>query len=317
MKKNIKNKNENLMPILFAMLPLTAFALYILHMVSGYNNSSGAPYITFNSTYPLIILGEYVLITVLLFPFILNSKKEPRLSLYILPLMLFSGMGMMRFDSESAIKVERLDNSTPIMFLILFITLLLMAFSGHTLTGAVGIITGTAIYPVFALSFVPFITAAAFLFGKEKQKEHLISLILNSVLSAGAFIYGALKLDVTDIAFNKKYIPVILLVLACAVFFLYKKEYKLLPLSLLPLFPLAAGIIFGGFPTVLFTMIASVAPFVILLGTAALKGENEKIKGYAKELSHNPVIYIIVAVFILHTAGAMFVNPGFFYGNYV
>ncbi len=310
MKKN--KKKENFTKILFIIIPLTAFALYILHLVSGFSNSDGRIYISYNSMYPVILLGEYALITVLLFPFILNSKKEPELNLFILPLMLFGALGMMRLDSATPITSTEADHAPSIMFIILFITLIVMAFSGYTLTGILGTITGSALYPAFGICFSPFVAAAAFLFNKKKGKKYRISIILNGVLSLGAFIYGALKLEITDIAFSKKYIPVIFLVLVFSAFTLFRKEYKLLPLSVLPLFPLVSGMVFGAFPTPLFTLSASVAPFAILLGTAALKGENEKIKGYAKSLSHNPVIYIIVAVFILHTAGAYFVNPGFF-----
>lgn len=312
MKKNIKKKKKNHIKIFLIMLPLTALALYILHIASAYDTSDGVIFISYSSTYPLILLGEYALITVLLFPFILNSKKEPELNLFILPLMLFGALGMMRLDSATPVTSTEADYDPSIMFIILFITLVVMAFSGHTLSGILGTLTGTALFPAFGICFSPFITAAAFIFNKEKKKEHLVSTILNGALSVGAFIYGAIKLEITDISFSKKYVPVIFLALAFAAFTLFRKEYKLLPLSILPLFPLLSGMAFGTFPTPLFTLSASVAPFVILLGTAALKGENEKITGYAKELSHNPVIYIIVAVFILHTADVKFVNPGYF-----
>lgn len=307
----MKKKKDFFIPKLIILFSLTALALYILRIASSFNFSNGLICVSYNSTYYVILLGEYALITALLIPFILKEKKEPELNLFILPLMLFGALGMMRLDSATPVTSTEADHAPSIMFIILFITLVVMAFSGHTLSGILGTLTGTALFPAFGICFSPFITAAAFIFNKEKKKEHLVSTILNGALSVGAFIYGAIKLEITDISFSKKYVPVIFLALAFAAFTLFRKEYKLLPLSILPLFPLLSGMAFGTFPTPLFTLSASVAPFVILLGTAALKGENEKITGYAKALSHNPVLYVIVAVFILHTAGAMFVNPGF------
>lgn len=225
--------------------------------------------------------------------------------------MLISALGMMRVDSPERINIAEANHSPSVMLIILFTTLVVMAFSGHTLTGITGTVLGAVYCPAFGICFSPFIAAAAFLFNNEKKQEQLISVIANGIFTIGTFTYGIIKLAPQDIEFRKKYIPVIFLTLAFAAFTLFRKEYKLLPASVLPLFPLISGIVFGSFPTPLFSLSASVAPFVLLLGTAALKGENEKIKGYAKLLSHNPALYIIVAVFILHTVYAVFANPGY------
>lgn len=313
----MKNKTKNHSRILFALIPLTALALYIMRIVSGYNNSEGRVYIGYTAAYPLILFAEYTLITLLFIPFIKYSKKHNELSLYILPLMLFSALGMMRTDANEMITSREADHTSAIMFIILFAVLVIMAFSGHTVTGAAGTVIGTAFFPAFGLSFSPFIAAAAFLFSDKNRKEKTVSVILNSVSFAAAAVYCVIKLEMTEISFNKKYIPVLLLAAALVIFFSLKKEYKLLPLAVLPLFPLASGILFGAFSTPIYTLAASVAPTVLTLGTAVTAGNNKKLKGYAEKYLHNPVVYIIVAVFILHTASSIFVTPGFFRDVYV
>ncbi len=317
----MKQKKTNYTKILFLTIPLLAFVLYVLKLVSGYNNSDGAATVAYNNTYPLLLFGEYALITLLFIPFITNAKKEGEINLYILPLMLFSALGMMRIDAVNLTNKlttsSSADYGPSIMFIIFFVTLLIMIYSKHSLTGAVGTLSGTLIFPAFGICFAPFIAAAAYLCRQEKEKEQLASVIANTVISAGALAYSLIKLEANDFSFDKKYLPVILLVTALAVFFVIKKEYTLLPLAALPLFPLAGGILFTCFPTPVFTLAGSVAPVVLLMGTLTVTGANEKIKGYALGIAHNPAAYIIVSVFILHTAALMFVNPGYFRDVYM
>ncbi len=303
--------------MLFILIPLCSLLLYILRLVSGFEDSNGTIYISYNISYPFILLGEYAIINIFLLFCAKKIEKKEEPDIYVLSLMLLAALGMMKIDSDTPITSTNADHSPSFMFIILFATLIITAFSGHSFLGCIGTIAGAALFPAFGLCFAPFIFASAFILTKEKKKEHRISLILNGLAALGAFIYGAVKLGITEIAFDKKYVPVILLVLAWAVLCICKKEYTLLPLSMLPLFPLTAGMIFGAFPTPLFTLSAGVAPFVILLGTAALKGTNKTITGYAKDFSHNPVIYIIVTAFVVHTAGIMFVLPGFIRDVYI
>lgn len=313
----MKNKTKNHNKILFALIPLTALALYVMRIASGYNNSEGVIYIGYTSAYPLILFAEYAVITLLFIPFMLKAKKDERLNTYILPPMLFAALGMMRIDADKMITSREADHAPAIMFIIFFAAIILMAFSGHTVTGTAGTIIGTAFFPAFGLSFSPFIAAAAFLFSDKNKKEKTVSLIFNSVSFAAAAVYCIIKLEMTEVSFSKKYIPALFLAVASAVFFSLKKEYKLLPLAVLPLFPLVSGILLGAFATPIYTLAASVAPTVLTLGTAVTAGENEKLKGYAEKLLHNPALYIIVVVFILRTASSIFVAPGFFRDVYV
>ncbi len=313
----MKKRNTNHTAVLFLLIPLTALALYIMRIVSGYNNSDGMVYIGYASSYPLILFTEYALITLLFIVHTGKTKKNGELSLYILPLMLFSALGMMRIDADSMITSREANHAPAVMFIILFAALVTMAFSGYTVTGAAGTVLGTALFPAFGLSFSPFIAAAAFLLKDKSKKDKTLSIILNSLLSVAAAAYSIFRLEMAELAFSKKYIPTLFLTAVLFIFFTVKKEYKLIPLAVLPLFPLISGILFDTFSTPAYTLAASVAPLVITLGTAVTAGENEKLKGYAQKLAHNPAVYIISAVFILHTACLIFVNPGFFRDAYV
>lgn len=317
MKKKITTKKQsNYNTFLTVSVFIASAVIFIFRLYWGYNNANGSASIIYSKKYPIILFFGYLLVSILILPFIRKTKADAEHKLHIIPLMLFSALGMMKIDSVSQIKSENADYSPAVMFLIFLITLIITAFLGHSIIGAVGIIVGTAFFSAFGICFAPFIVAFAYICENEEKKEHLISLILNSATGILAIIYAVIRLDVIEIEFSKKYIPASLLTLALIIFFTVKKEYKLLPLSCLPLFPLAAGMIFGSFPTPLFTLSASVAPLVILFGTAALTEKNKKIKDYAEFLSHNPIIYIIIAFFVLHTAYAAFTNPGFFRNTY-
>lgn len=313
MKKTKVNHTAGLL----LMIPITAFALYIIHIISGFNNSEGIAYITYESSYPFILLGEYAFITALFIPLALKAKKTEELGIFILPLMLFSALGMMRIDSDANLISGEADHSPSLMFIILLVTLIIMFLSKHPVTGAAGTVAGTVFFPAFGLAFSPFIAAASFLTECKNEKEKKLSAVTNCLFSVAAMIFCIIKTEAQEPNFSKKYVPVIFLVIVFTVFILTKKAYELLPLSTLPLFPLLTGILFGAFPTDIFTLAGSVAPFAVLLGMCCLFGDNKKITGYAKKLTHDPVIYIIVAVFILHTAGCHFYNPGFFRNWYI
>ncbi|MBR2410778.1 MAG: hypothetical protein IKB08_03540 [Clostridia bacterium] len=313
MKKTKVNHTAGLL----LMIPITAFALYIIHIISGFNNSDGIAYITYESSYPFILLGEYAFITALFIPLALKAKKTEELGIFIFPLMLFSALGMMRIDSDANLTSGEADHSPSLMFIILLVTLIIMFLSKHPVTGTAGTVAGTVFFPAFGLAFSPFIAAASFFTECKNEKEKNLSVVTNCLFSAAAMIFCIIKTEAQEPDFSKKHIPVIFLVIVFTVFILTKKAYELLPLSTLPLFPLLSGILFGAFPTDTFTLAGSVAPFAVLLGMCCLFGDNKKITGYAKKLTHDPVIYIIVAVFILHTAGCHFYNPGFFRNWYI
>lgn len=313
----MKKTKVNYTAKLFFIIPLTALALYIFHILLGYNNSEGAPHIAYTKAYPLILFLEYAFTASLFIPLIMKAKDKGEAPVYIFPLMLFSALGMMRIDSATDMKSSDADFGPSIMFLILFAALILMFLSGHPIAGAVGTVAGTAAFPVFGLAFSPFIAAAAFFSECKNEKEKKISVLINCLLSISAIVFCILKTEISEFSFSKEYIPVFILVTAAAVFFTVTKEYRLITLSILPLFPLLSGILFGAFPTEFFTLAGSVAPFAVLLGICSLFGDNKKITGYAQKITHNPAIYIIVAVFILHTAGLFFYNPGFFRDRYI
>ncbi len=314
MKNKKKRLDKNL--IFFLTIALTAVAAYTVHIVSGYSSSEGQAFILYSTKYPLILLGEYAAVTVLLLPFIKNEKSE-QLNLYIIPLMLFAALGMMRVDAAEPSIMTADTHNPALMFLILFAALTLMIFSGHTLTGLAGTLSGTLLFPAFGMAFAPFIAAAAFLFEDKNKKEKKVSLILHGVFTLAALIWGIIKSDLAPTDFSKKYIPVILLVVMLAALILIKREYRLIPLAALPLFPLLSGILFGAFPTPLFTLSASVSPLVILSGAAAITEKNKKIKSCAEFIVHNPAIFAVTAVFILHTANVIFVIPGNFRNIYM
>lgn len=303
--------------ILFISLPLVALALFIMNAVSGYDTSGGTEYIHYEASYIWLLLGEYTVCTLLLLSFNIKADKESHLNAYILPLMLFASLGMMRIDSPVRITSAQADHTPSVMFLILLVTLVITALTSAPVLGAMGTVTGTLIYPAFGLCFAPFIAAAAFLTGSKNDSGRRLSVILNTVLSTAAAVFSVIKLERTEPSFDKRYIPVLIAVAAMLIFFAVKKEFRLLPLSILPLFPLAAGIFFGVFPTASFTLAASIAATVITLGSVILKGNNEKIKGYAQALVHNPGCFIIIAAFILHCVSARFLNPGYFRGSYM
>lgn len=317
MKNTSVNKKTKQNNLLWLTVPVLSLAFYILHIASGYRISSGAILIGYSWSYPIILLAEYAAVTLLFIPFIIKSKKSDDIFIYLLPVMLISSLGMMRIDSDIKITSPEADHSPAVMFIILILTLIITAFSGHTLIGAAGTIAGTVFFPAFGLAFSPFIAAAAFLFNDKNEKEKRISVILNIILSVASAVYSIIRLDAVDFSFSKKYIPVIFLIAAISVFFVIKKDYRYIPVALLPVFPLAAGVFFKSFSTELFTLSASVAPFVMLTGTCALSEADKKITGYAQRLVHNPAMYLIVAVFILHTAYSVFVNPGYFRNVYI
>ena len=144
-----------------------------------------------------------------------------------------------------------------------------------------------------------------------------MSVILNSLFSLFCIVLSVFRSDMGEFSFTKKYVPVIFLSLAVIIFFTIKKDFALLPLGILPLFPLTAGILYGTFATPLFTLSASVSPFVVLSGISATMGENKKIEGYAQKLVHNPAVFIIITVFILHTVLPIFSLPGSFRDSYI
>ena len=315
MKKQSKKKDPK--KILFLILPLTALVLYILRLVSGMGNSDGVTYIIYTNNYPFILLGEYVLTVLLFFPFLTKADENGDDSVHIISLMFFAALGMMRIDSNTPITGLDADHAPAVMFLILFATLILMVFSKIPLTGAFGIAAGTLFYPAFGISFAPFIAAASFFCNGKDKSKGLIYGIINTAHCAAAAVYGIIKLEVCEFTFSKKYIPVLIAVIALMVFFAVKKDFSLLPVSLLPLFPLFAGIFFNAFPTPLFTLAASIAPLVITSGSLALRGSDKKIQGYAQALVHNPVCFIVIAAFILHTAAYGFYLPGHILDTYM
>lgn len=317
--KNYTHKKEknNTLLLLWLALPLLSLALYILHIASGYKNTDGILFIAYENSYPLILLAEYTLITLMLIPFILKAKHNEELSIHLLPLLLISALGMMRIDSSVQIAGDKADHAPAIMFIIFFAAILIMAFSGHTVSGAAGTLIGTALYPAFGIAFSPFIAASSFIFNDSNKKEKKASVIINGAVCATALIYGIIRLDPQEFSFSRKYIPVLLLCAALIAFFGIKKEYSLIPLGILPLLPLAAGIFAGVFPTALFTLSASVAPLAVILTVCALTDGSEKIKGHALSIVHNPVLYVVLSVFIIHTAFPIFANPGYFYDYYM
>lgn len=314
MKKNIRQKEKINTPLfLWITLPVLSIAFFIITLTSGITDSEGRTHLYYTENYPFILLAEYTAVTLMLIPFIVKAKKSKELSLYLLPLMLLASLGMMKIDILSKSAADgTADCSSAVMFIIFYAAVLIMAFSGHTLTGTAGTLIGTALFPAFGIAFSPFIAAASFILNDRNEKEKKISVIANGVFCLAAISYGIIKLTPREFSFSKKYIPVILICAALILFFSLKKDYPLIPLGVLPLFPLGAGIFFGAFPTPLFILSASISPLAIILLTCALSDGNEKIKGYALSVVHNPVLYIILAVLILHTAFPIFVNPGFF-----
>lgn len=313
MKKNISEKKKNNFNyLLWIMLPFLSIAFYIIRITSEFSNSQGIVYSAYPDSYLWILLAEFAVVSVMFIPFLIKAKETEDLHIYLLPLMLISALGMLRTDTEIAVTKTATDHTQALMFIIFFASILIMAFSGYTITGVVGSIIGTAVFPTFGFVYSPFIAAASFLSEKEDSKDGRISKAANSAVSLLCIIWGIIKCEITRGTFSKKLIPVLLLSAGIFTFLLIKKEYKYLPFSLLSLFPLFAGIFTTAFPSPLFTLSASVTPVVIIFFTSALAGKNEKTKGCALSLVHNPTLYIIAAVFILHTAVPTFLNPGFF-----
>lgn len=313
-KKNKQSNNHNI--ILFAAMTVSAVALFILKAFSSFDTSGGIVHLLVSWSYPVVLLGEYALITALFIPFITPINKNQALNTYLLPVMYFSALGMMRIDSASP-EITTPDHAPAIMFLILLLTLLVMAFTKITLTGIAGSIVGTALFPAFGLGFTPFIALAAFLIKDKDEKVRKTSVIANGVLSLACALFTIIRQDLTDISFSKKYIPVILISLLMIVFFAVKKELSLISLGILPLFPLITGILYGAFSSPMLTLSASIAPLVLLSGITAIAGDNKKIEGYAQKIAHNPALFVIITVFILHTAVPIFSNPGFFRDAYI
>lgn len=312
-KKNQQKQNL----ILALMLPFTAVLLFSLKLFWGYSNSEGIPFTGYTSYYPLLLLGEYALTVLLFVPFLTKLNKAQELSVYILPLMLFASLGMMRIDAVTQTVSSQADNSPSFMFLLLFFILDIMAFSGYTLIGAPCSVIGTLLFPAFGLAFSPYITAASFLFRDNSKAQKKASVLINSLTGIFCIVYSIIKLEASEFSFSKKYIPAIFLIAVLLIFFTVKKAFSLLPLALLPLFTLASGIFFVSFPTPMFTVAAVSASLTLTFGMAVFSGGNEKIKGYAQKIAHNPAIYIPVAVFILHTAYYIFLAPGFFRDTYI
>ncbi len=311
--KNTKQKSS----YLWLVLPITVLAVYILRIASDFINSKGITNIAYTSSYPLILLAEYLFISLLFIPFTVKARQTELHCFIILPLMLFSSLGMMRIDSAEALISNNANYYPAIMFIILLITLMICAFSEITPAGIAGTAVGTLLCPAFGLCFSPFIAAASFLLPDKSPAVKKASVVLNCTASAVCTAITVIKCGTAEFSFSKKYIPVIILTAALCVFFTVKKDYELIPLGLLPVFPLVGGIFFGAFPTPLFTLSACVAPLVILLGCAVMNGENVKLKGYAEKILHNPALIIIITVFILHTVCAFFVSPGSFRDVYV
>ena len=313
-KQNKKSNNHNI--ILFAAMTVSALALFILKAFSSFDTSEGIIHLMVPWSYPVVLLGEYALVTVLFIPFITPLNKNHNLNVYLLPVMYFSALGMMRIDSRSP-DITTPDHAPAIMLLILLITILIMAFTKITLAGIAGSIVGTAVFPAFGLAFTPFIALAAFLIKDRDEKVRKTSVIANGILSLACSVFTIIKQDITEISFSKKYIPVILLSLLMIIFFAVKRELSLIPLGILPLFPLITGLLYGAFSSPLLTLSASITPLVILAVITATAGENKKIEGYAQKIAHNPAAFIIMTVFILHTAVPIFSSPGFFRNAYI
>ncbi len=313
--KNKKYNNHNI--ILFAAMTVSALALFILKAFSSYDTSEGMINYLVSWSYPVVLSGEYALVTALFIPFITPLNKNHSLNVYLLPVMYFSSLGMMRIDSEIPGNMDAADHAPAIMFLILLSTLTIMAFTKITLTGIAGSVIGTAFFPAFGLGFTPFIAAAAFLIKDKDEKTKKASVTANCILSVACSVFSIIKQNLTEISFSKKYIPVILLSLLIVIFFAVKRDVAFIALSILPLFPLVTGILYGAFSSPMLTLSASISPLVLLSGITAITGENKKIEGYAHRIVHNPAAIVIITVFILHTAVPIFSNPGFFRDSYI
>ena len=314
MKKTSVPQNR----ILFLSVPLMALILYVIKLISGYTNSEGTIYIGYTSYYPLILLSGFVFVSLLFIPYIIRSKNEEQLGIHLIPLMLFACLGMITTDADTMITSREADYSPMIMFLIFFVTLTAAAFSGYTLICLIGTTAGSIFFPAFSMCFAPVLTAAAFLLKDKSPLLKRISVILNGLLTAVFAVLHIVKSEAaSELSFSKKYIPAILFAVFIAVFFILKKEWRLVPLCILPLLTLLTGIFYNSFPTPLLTLSVSVTPSAVLFFTSALTDGNEKIKGYALKIVHNPLYYILTAVFILRTAYPLFVAPGFLRDVYV
>lgn len=315
--KNNKKKKVNNDRILYIALSLLTTALFSIKLLSGFNSSDGYTNILLSHSYPFILLLGHLLILAMICIVIKKAGKNTDMTTYLLPVMLTAGLGMIKIDSDVPIRMEQADFRASGMFLILFAAVILMLFSKNTLSGIAGTLAGSLVSPAFGLCFTPFIVAFAYLNYKGEKKKKLISLGINTAAGIAGIIYCIIKTDIAEnLSFDKKYIPALALIAVLFIFFIYRKDYDLLPVAVLPVFPLTAGIVFGTFATPLFTLSASVAPLVLITVITALTDGNKKIKGYAQQIVHNPALYIVVTVFIIHTAYSLFALPGKFVDTY-
>ncbi len=311
-----KRKNADSRLLFFTVTVITAAAAFTLRLVSAFNNSDGQATLLYTDSYPLILLGEYAAVTALLLPFIKKSGS-PTMQIHLIPLMLLTALGMMRADAPEASVMTADTHTAAIAFLIFFASSALIFLTGHSLTGLAGAVAGTLVFPLFGITFAPFIAAAAYLSPEKNKRERKISLALHGIFTLAAAVWGIIKANFSYSGFSAKYIPVLLLTALLAVLIIMKKEYRLLPAALLPLFPLLSGIFTAAFPTALYTLSASIAPLVLVLGLCALTGRNETVRVYAERLIRSPAAYIITAVFILHTCFVIFALPGTFRSTYL
>ncbi len=314
----MKKQNTYDNRILSLSLPLAALVIYFLYLFFGFNNSSGSSNVSYTHAYPFILFFGYTFTVILCYIYIIKCKKESTLLIYTLPLMFFASLGMMRIDSAVAIISTQADYYPPIMFLVFFLSLIIMGFSSHTLTGAVFTVGASLLWPVFSLTFAPFITASVFVLTDKSKREKQISVTVNLLALVLCAVYAIIKLTPSeDIVFHKEYIPVIILVAISTALSVFYKKIKLIPFALLPLFPLISGIFFNAFPTEIITLSACVAATVIFTGNIILTSGNKEIKSLTEKLLQNPLIYIAIAYFILHTAFSMFSLPGIFRNSFV
>lgn len=311
-----KNNHPNSIKTMFICYTLLTAAFFIMRFFSGADTAGGFYHIIYTVGYVIVAFIQHILILFCVFLFLLKFRNEPELSERVLPLILVSGLGMMRIDAPVLTEYENADKTPAVMTLILLFTLVIQAFSKITLTGAAGIIAGTLYSPYFGLAFSPFIFAAVFLLEDKNPILKKISAAVNGILCIAAAVYSVIKRTGTDISFKKEYIPVLLLVIVLTVFFIYKKDLSSLTFAFLPLFPLSVHIFTGAFPTELFTLSASIAPAVLLFGTAVIGGSSLKLKEYAKKILCNNFLYLAVILFILFTVNILFTVPGSFRETY-
>lgn len=295
---------------------LLTLAFFILRFFSGADNSDGYYHIIYTVSYLITAFIQHILVLICVLSFLPKAENSDKFNERILPLILISGLGMMRSDAPVLTEYENADKTPAFMILILLMTLTVQSLSKITLTGAAGIIAGTLYSPYFGLAFSPFIFAAVFLLEDKNPLLKKISAAVNGSLCIASAVYSVTGRTGSDLSFHKEYIPVLLLVITLTGFFIYKKDHSLIPLAVLPIFPLFSHIFTGAFPTELFTLSASIAPTVLLFGTAVIGGSSLKLKEYAKKILCNDFLYLAVILFILFTVNILFTAPGSFRETY-